>query len=177
VAVVHDEHRVGILRGDPLGGVLLVAADDDPVRVQEVVHRGALAQELRVAHHRDIPAVQQLQRGLRCADGHRRLVDDHATRREQVPDLGRHGSHGGQVGGTALAHRRGHAEEHHLDRLAVAARHRVPRAHHELQSPRGLVLGDELGQPRLKDVDDAAAQPLDLHLVDIRADDAMAERG
>ena len=36
----------------------VVGADDDAVGVQEVVHRGALAQELRVRHHGHVVALQ-----------------------------------------------------------------------------------------------------------------------
>jgi hypothetical protein len=163
-----------------VGRLLGRAADHDAVRVQEVVHRAALAQELRVADDGHVGAAEDLQRGGGGADRDRRLVDHDAAGWQQVAYLVGDGPHRREVGRPARAHRRGHAEVDDLGREVVpsaGARHRGGGTDDESQPSRRHALLDQVGQPRLHDVDPPGAQPLDLRGVDVGAHHVMPEGG
>ena len=76
-------------------------SDDHSVGVQEVVHRGALAQELGVRHDGDVRAPEHRLDGAGGADRHGRLVDDERARPQHGGDLGRR-----RPRGSAGRHRR-----------------------------------------------------------------------
>ena len=81
--------RRAIERRHPLGGSRVVAADHDPIGMQEVVDRRALAQELGVGHDRNVGTLQHPLDHPRRTDRHRRLVDHHRSRPQHRRDLGR----------------------------------------------------------------------------------------
>ncbi len=77
---INGRREPHVQRGHPHRGGLVVGADDHPVGVQEVVDRGALAQELRVRDHAHVGSAQGPFHDLGRADGDGGLVDDHGVR-------------------------------------------------------------------------------------------------
>ena len=88
----------GVDVGEPLAGGPVVGADDDPVGMQEVVDRRALAEELGVGHDGHVGPVEHLLDCTRRADRHRRLVDHERPGTQYVGDLCRGGLDVAQVG-------------------------------------------------------------------------------
>ena len=164
--------EVVIERRHTLGGSRVVAADHDAIGVEEVVDRGALAEELRVGHDRHVGALQHPLDHPRRTDRHGRLVDHHRPRSQDRRDLTRCRLDVGEVGAAVLVLRRGHAQEHD-----VGVRRRARGADHEPQAPGGDGVGDELVEPVLDDRDLPRFEPCHLVLVDVGADDVEPEMG
>ena len=72
-----------VQRGDLERDLPVVRSDHYPIRIQEVVNRSPLSQELRVGHHMHVIAAQRLGNHHRRAHGYRRLVDHDRTSREE----------------------------------------------------------------------------------------------
>ena len=149
-----------------------VAADDDAVGLQEVLHRRALAQELRVRHDLHVGSVEHPLDDAGRADRHRRLVDDDALVRQVRRDLPGRRLDVGEVGAAVLALRRRHAQERDL-----AVLDGVGGAEHELEPTRAEPLVDEAVEAVLDDRDLARRQPRDLVGIDVGADHLVAEVG
>jgi hypothetical protein len=138
--------------------------------VQEVVDRGALAEELGVGHDRDVVTFEQLGGALGGADGHGRLVDDDGTGGQQLRDLLQYRLDHREVRHTADPHRRRHAQEHDL-----AALDRRGGAEHERQAAGGEATGHEVGEAGLEDVHLTVGEALHLLRVDVRAHHVVPE--
>ena len=130
----------------PDGCGLVVAADDDAVRVEEVVHRRALTEELGVGHHDHVVAAQHPLDHPGRSDRHRRLVDHHGLRRQHGTDLAGGRLDVGQVGGTVVALGRRHAQVGEL-----GGRHGVGRPDHEAEPPTLQTLPDQRLEAGLDD--------------------------
>ena len=79
----------GVQRGDCVAVRVVERADDDPVRLHEVAHCGALGGELRIRHVTDVGQTRAVERGahlLAGADRNRRL---HHDRRRACPPAAR----------------------------------------------------------------------------------------
>ena len=70
--MVAQERRVELAQGFP--GLRLGAADDDPVRAPEVVHRRAFLEELRIARHRHRKRLRRRARPRRMISSTRSAV-------------------------------------------------------------------------------------------------------
>ncbi len=92
------------------GGVVVGAADDDPVGVQEVMDRGAFAEELGVRDDCDVVAPDDVVDHRGGADRDRGLVDDDRPGRQDGADLGGGRFEIGQVGRAVGTRRGGDAE-------------------------------------------------------------------
>ncbi len=160
-----------------LGRILLLGADDDPVRMLEILDRGALAQEFGIG---DDPAAHR-RRGLADdpldlvagADRHRRLGDDHRRTGQRLGDLARGAVDIGKVGmAVAAARRRADGDE---DRFGAADA--GDEIGGEAQPAAFDVAGDEPVEAGLEDRHDALLERLDLARVLVDADDVVAEIG
>ena len=103
---------------------LAVRSHHDPVRMQEVHDRRALAQKLRVRHHveplpRRAVALHRLPNPLVRVHRHRALFHDHRVLGQRPRNLARHRLHIGEIGIARLALRRAHRDK---DRLRLARR-------------------------------------------------------
>jgi len=150
----------------------VVASDDDPVGVQEVVDGRPLAEELRVAHDAHVGASQRPLDHHGAPDRDRRLVDDHGLVGESGRDLGGGGLDVAEVGRAVVSLRGRDAEEHEG---GVSDGRRRPDD--EPESAGGEALGDEFVEAVFDDRDLAAPQTLDLLGVDVGAHDGVAEVG
>ena len=94
---------------------LVVRTDHDALGMQAVGHRRALAEELRVRHHRDVVASEHPLDHQGRADRHRRLVHDDRSRAARWGAISAgHRLDEGEVGRAVVALRRGNAEEDEL---------------------------------------------------------------
>ena len=147
-----------------------IRADHDAVGVQHVVDGGALAQELGVGDVADRRRPGRLQLGddmLAGADRHRALHDQQALA-VVGDDLAHDALDARQVGVARRRGRRVDGDEQHagaLAELVVGGREREPLAS----------VGHELFEAGLVDRHATVAQGRDLGLVDVEADDLMAE--
>ncbi len=109
---VAHEGRVEILQDLP--GEVRVHAQDDPVRLHEVVDRRALLEELGVGAdvHGEVGVGLDLGADLRRgAHGHRALGDDDLLAVHGLADGACHRQHVLEVGGAVLAGGRAHGDE------------------------------------------------------------------
>ena len=168
-------------RGQPLDGgaaVLVVApADQDPVRLGQVLHRRALREELRVgqdveAHARvAVVAREHLLDGLGGAHGHGRLLDDDLGGLRNGRDHARGALPVRQVGRPAGAHAarlRGRVDRHEHD---VCLAHVLVRVGREEQVSAAAGL-HYLLEPRLVDRERVRVPGVDAGLVDVDDDDS-----
>ena len=174
---IGDEDRrlhVAVEIGDAHGDRGVVAADDDPRRLQEVAHRGALTQELGVRRHAHVGDRTRLAEvaghELRGAHRHRRLVDDDRAGPQHRCDLVDDRFHRREVGGPGLRLRRLHAEEHEL-----RGAHGCGGADHEAEPVRGQALGDERGEPLLEDRHLTLRQRAHALLIEVGARDRVPQ--
>ena len=131
-----------------VAGVGVIGADDDAVRVLEVLDRRAFAQEFRIGDdsHRDVrPHFPQDSFDLVAgADRHRRFGDDDGRARQQRRKLTRGGVDERQIGmAVAAPRRRADRDEH---RIGLAHGSKVGGERQPSLLPVG---GDELGKPGL----------------------------
>ena len=124
--------------------------DEQPTvrsRLREVLYRRAFTEELRIAHHRHVAALEQLDGANSRPDRDGGLVD-YRTGWQHVMDLLDHRLDRGEVGDATYAYRRRHAEEHHLDGsvLALQLVEGGCGADDERQRAGGDTLADKLGQ-------------------------------
>ena len=118
-----------------------VHADDDPVRLHEVVHRPALLQELGIRRHdeRMIGARADLRADpLRCPHRHRGLGDDDLGLVEMIADGPRRGEHLREVRRATLLVRRADRDDHDL--AVLDRRGEIGR---EMEPPLRLVLPND----------------------------------
>ena len=151
---------------------LVVAADHDAIRLQEVLHCGPLAEELGVGHDLHVGPTHHPLDDLGAAHRHGRLVDDDRFVRQHGADLSRRGLDVAEIGGAVVALRCGHAQE---GDLAIGCG--VGRPEHERQPTAGDAFFDQLLQTELDDRDHAAAQALDLGGIDVGAHDLVTHVG
>jgi hypothetical protein len=104
------------------------------------------------------------------AHRHRRLVDHDGRAGDVVADRARHREHVPQVGAAVLVGRRAHRDEHHL---AVGDAGRGVGG--EVQAPGAVVADHQRLEPGLVDRDHALREAVDLRLVDVDADDVVAD--
>ena len=174
---VHEQHRIALPHERRIQlaqhrlGLGTVHADHDAVGLEEVLHRRALFQELRVRG--DV----EFRLGLRgdrsadflCgADGHGALGDHELGRVHVRTDRGRHGEHMGEVRRAVLVLGRADGDEDYLAR--ADGRAHVGR---ERQASLGLVARDQRLETRLVDRDLAFGELADLFRVHVRADHAV----
>src|SRR5690606_27568230 len=161
-----------------LGGSLALGGVDDEVGPQHVVHRVGLLEELRRPadlHAQALGgvAVDQILDPGGGADRHGGLADDEDLAGQVARELDHGGLDVRQVRARlVLALRGADADEVDVgevgDGLDVGG---------EAQAPRFEVLLEQLGQPRLVEGHGARGERLDLGLVDVVADDLVAELG
>ena len=185
-AHVHHDHAVAVAdervvqRLEQLGGARVVGADDDAVRLHEVVDRRAFLQELGVGDDIELDLYAALAQGLvdaladlvRRAHRHRRLVDDDPVLVRVAADGLGHGQDVREVGRTVLLGRGADRDE--LEQAVTDALFGVGR---ELEAPLVEVALDQHVEPGLVDRDVALLQPRDLAGVDVDADDVVAGLG
>ena len=147
----------GVQGGETLAVGPPVGADDHPVGVQEVVHRSALTQELRVRHHGHVVALQHGAR-RRAAEptGTVDLLTTSAPGSQHRGDLGAGGLEGPEVGASVGALRGLDAQEHEVG-VGSGAR----GTDHEREPARRQSLRHQLGEARLDDRDLTALEPGD----------------
>ena len=154
----------------------IVAADDDAVRMLEIVDGRAFAQELRVGHDLHVgfrPHFAQDALDLVAgADRHRRFRHHHRRGRQERRDLAHRAIDVAQIGVTvAAARRRADCDEHRI-RLVDAVgpgRKRQPLLRH--------IGRHEIGEARLEDRDFAALERRDPARILVDAGDVMTEIG
>ena len=99
-----------------VAALLVLGANHHAVRLEEVVNRRTLLQELGVAHHAErmgrLPA-DDLADTLGRTDRHGALVDDDLVPVHRLGDLARHAQNVLQVGRAVLALRRADGDEDH----------------------------------------------------------------
>ena len=168
----HDQRRrdADVERRDPNGGGLVLSTDDDPVGMQEVVHRGALAQELRVRHDIDVAATERLLDDASRPTGTVDLLTTIALGLEVRSDLLGRRLDVREIGRPVGALRRLHAEE---DELALAGGLR--RADDERQATAVHALAHQVLEPGLEDRNLAAVELVDALDVDVGARDVVTE--
>jgi len=168
----------GLVEGaQELRGAGIVGADDDPVRLHEVVDRRAFLQEFRVRNNVEVdrhaprgqPFGNRLPHLVRSPDRHRRLVYDDPVLGHVRRDGARDGEHVLQVGRTVLVRRRADRDE--LEQAMLDAALDIGR---KLQAAGLHVALDVVVEPRLVDRHFAVVQALDLVLVDVHAHDVVA---
>ena len=135
-------------------------------------HRGALPQELRIGHHRDVVAAEHPLDDQGRAHRHRRLVDDDRSGGEMGADLLGHGFDEREIGRPVVALRGGYAEE---DELGPG--HRLGRADHEPEPSRRLALVDQLLELVLDDRHLALLEHGDLGRVRVATGHPVTEVG
>ena len=155
-------------------GAVAVAADDDAVRLHQVLHGAAFAKELRIAHHiklhtRAGVAADGLRHTLAGLYRHGALVHHHAVAVEEAGDLAGHLLHKAQVHAAVWLGRGGHGDEQHL-----AMVHAFFRAGGETQALGGHVLADHGLQARFINRNAASLQGLDLFFIVVHADNLVA---
>ena len=148
------------------------AADDDAVRIEEVLDGGALAQELRIGDVGDAGDAHGVEVGhdpLAGAHRHGALHDQEALTSARC-DLPHGVLHARKVGVAGGRRWRVHGDEEEvaaLEQDVVGRREREPVG----------VVADELLQTGLVDRDLTPFQPADLLLVEVHAHDVVAQVG
>src|SRR5207302_693890 len=160
-----DEGRVQL--GHDVPRAFAGAADDDPVRPEEVVDGGAFLEELGVGDHVDLHLRPRRDLRLHAAGGpdrDRALVHQHQIATGGAGDLvgDRHG--GAQIGVAVVALGSADSDEHH-----VARAHRLGQCDREADPLGGDVLVQQLFQPRLVDGGLSLAERRDLLFVHVDA--------
>ena len=177
-ARVHRQHRRAALDERPISaqqpgrGAGGVAADEDAVGREEILHRRAFAQEFRVAD-RAAAAARGVQCGLHApgrADRHGRLQHHHARQPRQRAQPRDHLVEGLELGRAVAPRRRADRDE---DQFGL--RHRGAEVAAEAQPRRADLFGHELGQPRFVDRQLRPLQGFDLVRVDVDRADPVAE--
>jgi hypothetical protein len=158
-------HRLG--RGRVVG-----QAVDQPVGMQGVFDREAFTQELGVPRDDRAGSLEPSRERSRSADGHRRLAHHKVTRGEHRGEGIHGGMHVAQVGGERPRLLRG-ADGDEVHGVATGLAH-VGR---EAQPPGGEGPVEQLWQAGLEERRQAARECRDLRLVDVDADDVVAEFG
>ena len=175
-AAGQDDGRLeaGVQLGDPRRDVGRPGADDDPVRVHEVVHGGPFTQELRVRCDVDTDAggLGKVFDLVARPDRHGRLGDDHETRAGVLEDGPDGGFDEGGVGAAIGARWRVHRQD---DEVRTRDRRRVIVG--ELQSTLRPLAGDEIIESRLVDRQAAGQDPVEARSVDLEGHDGVAETG
>src|SRR6185437_1595233 len=161
--------------GHHLARARIVGADDDAIRVLEVLDGGAFAQEFRIRHDGAIAVRPRLGDDaldlVAGADRHRGLGDDDGEALDRRADLARGVVDIREVGvAVAAPRRRADGDEHR-----VGLRHRRLELGGELQPARADVAGDERIEPRLEDRHHAALERVDLGRVLVDAGHFVAE--
>ena len=159
-------------------GVRVVAADDDAIGTHEIVDGRALLEELRIGDdgewHSDIARAQLV--GNCGADvvggphGHRRLVDDDLGRRHSLADVAGCLQDVAHIRAAVLVGRGTDRDE-----LQGTMRDRCVDVGGEAQPPRGDVALDHQLQARLVNRYAAGLERFDLSLVDVQAQDVVAD--
>ena len=176
--VIAQERRVELAQGFP--GLRLGAADDDPVRAPEVVHRRAFLEELRIARHRHPEALAPARQAqaddlfdpFGGAHRHGRLVDHDAGLAQLRAKLLGDRHHVAEVGRAVLAARRADGDEHHLG-VGQAFR----QAGGEGQAGGVQLIAQDAFQARFVDRHLAASQPRDPLAVTLHATHLVAHLG
>ena len=169
----HERGRDPDVEGrDPDGGALVVGPDDHPVGVQEVLHRRAFAEELRIGHHVDVGTLQGPLDHPGRADGHGRLVDDDRLGGQHGADLVGGSLDVAEVGSAVGPLGCGHGQ---VDELGLGGGGRG--ADHEAQAAAVQALPDDGVEALLDDGDLTPDQGLDPGDVDVGADDLVAQMG
>ena len=117
-------------------------------RLREVLYRRAFTEELRIAHHRHVAALEQLGGVNGRTDRDGGLIYYYRTGRQRVADLLDHRSTAARSAMPPTPHRRRHVEEHYLDGsvLALQLVEGGCGADDERQRAGGDTLADKLGQ-------------------------------
>ncbi len=161
------------------GAALLVRADHRELGLEEVADGGALAQELRVVGHAEVPAGHEsrgrLEDGrelaLHAAGQHRAAHHHHGVgpgRAQRAADLLHRAPHVGEVEAAGGAARRAHAHQHRL-----GAGEGLGDARGGAQPAGGAGPGDQLAETGLHDRALAPLQAAGLVLAGVHAHDAM----
>ena len=167
----------GVERGDAIGDVGLIGAEDDAIGVEDVVDGGAFAQELRVGDDRegDVGAGvlgEDFGHELDRADGHRALVDDDEVAGGVGGDAAGGGGDVGCIGAADLVRRSADADEGELgagEGPGVVGR--------EAEASGGEAALEEVVEAGLVDGGSAGLEGDDLALVGIEPDDVVSEVG
>jgi hypothetical protein len=187
VANIHDQHAVlgaveGRIQGaHQQGRLLVVGADDDAVRLHEVLDRRTFLQELGVGDdgigHVPQAALDEFFLDGRAhlvgrANRHRALVDDDLVVRHALADRAGGRDDVLQVGRAVLVGRRADTDE---EQRAVL--HGQVDVRRELQATGSDVAAHDLQQARLVDGDLAVVEDADLLGVHVQADHMVAHLG
>lgn len=166
VHVLHRLHRAG--RTD---------ADDDAIRLHQILDREPLAQEFRVADHvefhlRFAVALDRLGHLVAGADRHGAFVHDNLVAGHGCRDLPGHGLDKAQIDRAVRLRRRGHGDEDHVGILDA-----VLGGGGKAEAAGGDVVLHQFGEARLVNGQAAGLKEFDLLRVAIDADDVMADLG
>jgi hypothetical protein len=159
--------------GQQLGRPLAVRSHHDPVRMQKVLYRRALAQKLRIGDHVEVLpphpiALNHAANPLIGVDRHRALFNDDLVARNMARNLAGHGLYVGQVGIAGLGLRRAHR-----DKNGVALPRGLGQVGRELYT-RVAIAMHQLRQVPFVDERIAAFERRDLQLVVVHADHRVA---
>jgi hypothetical protein len=170
------EHTPGIDRSQQRRRGFAVRTNHDPVGMQKVLDRGALAQELGVRDHVEQPpghavALDRAANPLVGVDRDCTLLHNHLVAGQRAGNLAGHRFHVGEIGIARLGLRRAHRDK---DRLAVAGGLVKVRREADLGVAVSL---QQLRQVLLVDQGVARFQGCHLVLVVVDADNVMADLG
>jgi len=160
--------------------MLVIGADDDPIRLHEIVDRSAFLEEFGIRRDgvADVDPSRRKRFGDRRAhaigraDGNRRFVDDERPLLHPPPDVARSLEHVAHVGTAVFIGRCTHGDE--LHGCVVDGGIDIGR---EMQPTCLNVAMDQRLEPGLVDRHAAALQELDLACIDIDAQHVVADFG
>ena len=150
----------------------MIGANDHPIRMQEVVDRRTLAQELRVRHHRDIGSLHGVFDHMGRTNGNRRLIDNNGPRRKYWCDLAGCGFDIGQVSGPVVVLGCRHTQ---VSKLTISRGDRC--SNHKRQSTIGDGVEDQVVEPGFEDRDFAPLQTRHLVSIDIGTHHIVSDVG
>ena len=165
--------------GNRLDGLGIVAAEHDAVGVQEVVDRGALAQELRIGDSRERNAVPRFGRRIlderlqpaRGSDGNGALRDEHLGAIQRAPDHDRGLRQRVHLGVPVGPGRCPDAKEDKVGRT-----HRIDRVVGEAQPPRRELAAKSRVDAALEERCTSALQCRKLRSIDLEHHDLAPQR-
>src|SRR5262245_65028 len=172
-SLIQIQWAVDLGRDPP--GTLILGADDDAIRMLEIVDRGAFAQEFRIRHDGKVRIVPELSNDalnlVAGADRHSRFGDNDGEPLERLGDFARRPVNVGQIGMSVSATRWSADRDEH----GVGATHRLSQRGGKRQPPLLDVRADDIAEPRLEDWNFACIESRNLGAILIDAGDLMAE--